>query len=286
MQANNRPTSTMSSGGVVAAAGMLLLAFGLQSGGVAAAGSGSCAAAKKCCSGQDTDCAVTHDLNFISSDPCYCDHGCLDMGDCCADFKDYCGVLDCKVSSWSSWSSCSSSCGLGRSTRSRTVTHPAANGGAECPDLEQHRSCRTEGGCTDTRAKDKVSALRETAMLLPGKWSSKRATKTWDVRQNLRSFVKPEQKDEYCVVFKVDKAMKSCLLNKDTTQLHRGNEVCVSCESKAIREQLGDRCTGHGQMGKQTRFKNVITPACHGRWERISAGDECPCPDGPHFIFV
>ena len=32
--------------------------------------------------------------------------------------------------------------------------------GAECPDLEQHRSCRTEGGCTDTRAKDKVSALR------------------------------------------------------------------------------------------------------------------------------
>ena len=39
-------------------------------------------------------------------------------------------------------------------------------------------------------------------------------------------------------------------------------------------------------MGKQTRFKNVITPACHGRWERISAGDECPCPDGPHFIFV
>ena len=26
---------------------------------------GSCAAAKKCCDGQNTDCAVTHDENFI-----------------------------------------------------------------------------------------------------------------------------------------------------------------------------------------------------------------------------
>ena len=28
-------------------------------------GEGSCAAARKCCAGQDTDCAVTHDVNFI-----------------------------------------------------------------------------------------------------------------------------------------------------------------------------------------------------------------------------
>lgn len=249
------------------------------------AADGSCAAAKKCCDGQNTDCAVTHDLNFISSDPCYCDHGCLDMGDCCSDFKDYCGVMDCRVSEWSEWSGCSSSCGSGQSTRTRSITHPAANGGAECSDLVQHRSCRGEGGCSK-RAKDKISALRETAMLLPGKWSSKRASKTWDVRQNLKSFVQPSVKDEYCVVFKADKAMKSCMLSKDTLKLHRGNEVCVSCESKAIREKLGDRCTGHGQAGKQTRFKNVITPSCHGRWERVGVSDECPCKGGPHFIFV
>ncbi len=24
-------------------------------------------------------------------EPCYCDHGCLEVGDCCPDFKDYCG---------------------------------------------------------------------------------------------------------------------------------------------------------------------------------------------------
>ena len=79
------------------------------SGSISGEREGSCAAARKCCDGQNTDCAVTHDVNFIrytflyfknkiffksyffSSNPCYCDHGCLDMGDCCPDFKQYCG---------------------------------------------------------------------------------------------------------------------------------------------------------------------------------------------------
>jgi len=251
----------------------------------AAAGDGSCAAAKKCCDGQDTDCAVTHDVNFLSSDPCYCDQGCLDMGDCCSDFKDYCGVIDCRVSEWSEWSDCSTNCGIGEATRTRTIIHPPANGGRECGDLEQTKVCRTEGGCS-RRSRDKISALRETAQLLPGKWSSKRMVKTWDVRQNLKSYEEPIKKDEYCVVFRVDKAMKACLGSKDTMELHRGNQVCVSCESKAIREKLGDRCTGHGVDFRDTRFKSVLSSACHGRWERIRIEDECPCPGGPHFIFV
>ena len=82
-----------------------------------------------------------------------------------------------------------------------------------------------------------------------------------------------------------------------------GEEVCVSCESKASRPHLGDRCSGHGVDGKMTRltphlhifptflsnisrFKNVITPGCHGRWTRVDVYDSCPCKDGPHFIFV
>ncbi len=24
-------------------------------------------------------------------EPCYCDSGCLEVGDCCPDYKDYCG---------------------------------------------------------------------------------------------------------------------------------------------------------------------------------------------------
>ena len=80
---------------------------------------GSCREAKKCCEGKDPECGVIlnliitiiiitiiiiiiiimkvtkADLNSIIMDPddapCYCDHNCLNMGDCCPDFKDYCG---------------------------------------------------------------------------------------------------------------------------------------------------------------------------------------------------
>merc|ERR1712055_461721 len=92
-------------------------------------------------------------LNSIIMDPddapCYCDHNCLNMGDCCPDFKDYCGVIDCQVSSWSSWGSCSSECGSGKATRTRTVIRPQSNGGVSCPDLIEKKSCQGESdSCT------------------------------------------------------------------------------------------------------------------------------------------
>jgi len=265
---------------------------------------GSCRAARMCCDGKDTECCPQkNDINSIVPDledvPCYCDHGCLDMGDCCPDFKDYCGVIDCEVSEWTEWSECSSKCGTGKSTRTRTVVRPESNGGVSCPDLSQSRVCQGEqcgrrptqsGGRSSgasRRHKSTSSALRETGMLLPGKYSqTEQKVDKYDVRQNLKSFVVEENSDQYCVVFKVDKAMKSCSFNDETISLRRGNQVCVSCESKATRPHLGDRCSGHGVNNKATRFKNVITPGCHGRWTRIEVSDSCPCENGPDFIFV
>ena len=70
---------------------------------------GSCRAARKCCDGKDANCVVQNgnknaaSLNSVLQDddfsdidlddlmPCYCDHGCMSVGDCCSDFKDYCG---------------------------------------------------------------------------------------------------------------------------------------------------------------------------------------------------
>lgn len=265
------------------------------------ASQGSCRASKKCCDGKDTDCAAQKaDLNSIIMDlsdvSCYCDHGCLDMGDCCPDFKEYCGVLDCEVSAWSSWSPCSSSCGAGTSSRHRTVTRPESNGGVSCPDLHQAKAC-SEGSCGRhhvaprpvTFEKHRSSALRETAMILPGKYSQLSEVteeEKYDVRQNLKTFKQEENNDQYCVVFRVEKAMKTCSHNKETEKLIRGSEVCVSCESKATRPHLGDRCSGHGVEDKTTRFKNVITPGCHGRWTKTAVYDKCPCPGGQDFIFV
>lgn len=59
---------------------------------------GSCREAKLCCPGRDSSCVVQKaPLNSIIEDlsdkPCYCDHACLKLGDCCTDFKEACGGM-------------------------------------------------------------------------------------------------------------------------------------------------------------------------------------------------
>ena len=65
---------------------------------------GRCGSLEKCCIGRDSSCFVGSsneldnqessglaypDDNLISK-PCYCDEGCLETGDCCADYEDVC----------------------------------------------------------------------------------------------------------------------------------------------------------------------------------------------------
>jgi hypothetical protein len=84
------------------------------------------------------------------------------------------------VSAWSSWTPCSSSCGPGTSSRTRTVTRPESNGGVSCPDLHQDKKCRGEGGCTRRKEEPKLithkkhgaSALRGRRGLVLQKLSS------------------------------------------------------------------------------------------------------------------
>ena len=62
------------------------------------AAKGSCRAARKCCDGSDGQCLINaFDHSSQALEPCYCDHGCIDMGDCCPDFKDYCGGEWCLI---------------------------------------------------------------------------------------------------------------------------------------------------------------------------------------------
>lgn len=59
----------------------------------------SCREASLCCNGRDSSCVVQKaPINTIIEDPindkpCYCDHACLKLGDCCADFKQFCGGM-------------------------------------------------------------------------------------------------------------------------------------------------------------------------------------------------
>ena len=65
-------------------------------------------------------------------------------------------AVDCEVSGWSGWSSCSQNCGGGTQSRDRSIVVAPENGGAGCPTLSQTQNCNTQAcpvyGCTDSNA--------------------------------------------------------------------------------------------------------------------------------------
>lgn len=55
---------------------------------------GQCGMLERCCPGRDSSCVVNgFQRGGINVDePCYCDEGCLETGDCCSDYKSVCNV--------------------------------------------------------------------------------------------------------------------------------------------------------------------------------------------------
>lgn len=285
---------------------------------------GSCSEAKLCCPGRDSSCVVQKTpINSISEDvnekPCYCDHACLKLGDCCPDFKKACKVVDCLVSIWEPWGECDADCGTGMMSRRRTVLRQSANGGKHCPSLIQKRGCLGTNCPLNPR-----SALKEIAIILPvtknnggsnqinGNSSAAAAgTTPYATAAGLDSFkfdesdnedddieddVDESNNKEYCVLFEVLKATKACRKESQYSLLREGEKVCVLCENEAMRPSLGYRCTGHGTMDRSTRWSALSAPHCHGKWVRLDSASRlrtttaitrCPvCASSPKFVFV
>ena len=68
---------------------------------VAKLSGGKCRVTDNCCTGRDSSCFVNagdnpgNENGLISfdnsiSEPCYCDEGCLETGDCCSDYEAVC----------------------------------------------------------------------------------------------------------------------------------------------------------------------------------------------------
>ena len=62
--------------------------------------------------------------------------------------------INCTVSDWSDWSTCSKTCGGGTQSITRTIKTQPANGGTLCPALSENISCNTQACPIDCTVSD------------------------------------------------------------------------------------------------------------------------------------
>ncbi|XP_015593472.1 somatomedin-B and thrombospondin type-1 domain-containing protein [Cephus cinctus] len=245
---------------------------------------GSCKLAKMCCQGRDSACVIQKvSPNAIiegpQDKPCYCDHACLKLGDCCDDFKVACGVTDCSVSEWGPWSRCEGTCGTGIQSRSRRIYRADRNGGKHCPQLEQSRTCRSHDACA---RRDHVSHVRETTLIVPAASESYHENATDKVSQG------------YCAVFTILRASRLCAKDGSFEGLTEGSRVCVRCGTREFNSRCHDpgNPVGYAGVGRwEAGANNSLTERrCHGKWMRGSRNEsDCSsatCQLGMHFAFV
>ena len=67
----------------------------------------------------------------------------FEMGPCSHAFSALCPI-DCSMTSWSSWSSCSVSCGAGAASRTRSAAQQSMNGGQLCGLSLESSPCATQ----------------------------------------------------------------------------------------------------------------------------------------------
>ena len=111
-------------------------------------------------------------------------------------------------------------------------------------------------------------------MILPGKFGAINnevaEADSYDVRQNLKTWHREERNtDEYCVVFRVEKAMKSCKLNEDTKSLVRGadgehNKYCHLFIKNIFWQERTSACRARASP----RGRTWVTGARATAWSR------------------
>ncbi|XP_067931154.1 somatomedin-B and thrombospondin type-1 domain-containing protein-like [Watersipora subatra] len=243
-----------------------------------------------CCEGKNNDCHSRGlRLNGRGSPTslCFCDEGCPAMGDCCFDYDQACTVVDCEMSDWTEYSDCSSSCGIGTKSRSRTVLVEPRFGGTTCPPNLRETTICTGTSCNETEVELEQDIEKETAKIMPASFARFRSMKAYnadmDIRKNLYYQYYYKNKHTYsgyCSSFRVVSARKACqsYIAPWANVLKTGATICVACQKTAMEnERSNGLCTGHGEVGVSTNWNAVNAPGCTGWWERMEDNQECTC---------
>lgn len=95
----------------------------------------------------------------------------------------------------------------------------------------------------------------------------------------------------YCAQFELTDVHSTCRKMAKTSEwlskMVRGSKLCVECQSFAMQKELGGRCRGHGVLNRQTQWKAVTVPGCHGKWKLVTSHTEqCDCDPTSAFSFA
>ncbi|XP_033747213.1 somatomedin-B and thrombospondin type-1 domain-containing protein-like [Pecten maximus] len=253
---------------------------------------GGCKEAGFCCDGKNITCHV------VMGNPrfprrCYCDSYCQETNDCCPDYNSHCKdgkdkvPVNCEVGLWGKWNECESSCGLGRTERSRQILVTPKNGGKICPKLRQKRRCMGKRCWEVQDVTYQGQELQEIGKILPAEFGIFRTDKQYDpyqgIRKNLFSRISNEvpPRPAYCSHYKIVESNRHC----NTTdfgktwanKLQPGNKVCVECQPFAMDKEAGLRCKGHGVYRRPTHWKALDVHHCHGKWIMEEIHGPCTC---------
>jgi len=185
--------------------------------------------------------------------------------------------LACSYTPWSEWSPCSTSCGSGTKSKSRSLTHGSIQ---YCSYTQQTKSCF---GTSCGEISDKSARARATLLL--AKYSQHNVDKGYEVRSNLKNFTKEENRELYCVKFEVIHASKMCHNKPDMVSVRKHEMLCGLCTSKAVKEEEV-QCRGSGANGKVTSWRMLMDPYCSGTWKKVEQIEKCDCHEMETFVFV
>ena len=154
-----------------------------------------------------------------------------------------CNPVNCQVSNWNDWTQCSSECGGGTQSRSRTITTQAANGGQMCPILNELQQCNTQSCPIDC----KVSEWSE--------WTNCNSQCGGGVQTRSRTIITHPTIDG-----------QSCPILSESKQCNQ-QPCIVDCQVSEWTSWTN--CSSECGGGTQTRSRNINIPSANG-------GKECP----------
>jgi hypothetical protein len=183
-------------------------------------------------------------------------------GKVCPALKDSAGCnsaacpVDCVVSAFSKWNTCTKSCGSGQQTKTREISQKALYGGKVCPGLSQTQSCNDEPCAIDC------------VVSLWGEWDDCSHSCGTGEQKRTRTVTKPSKYGG-----------KACPTALTQAQVCHAGPCPVHCEV-SIWGAWAD-CPKTCGKAVHTRSRVVIQHAAHGGYVCPTLAESRTCNDNP-----